>query len=54
MEERQRMTAQVSGRAQALPARAHWELAEDGPLGFLAGRRTLASFRIANFRMTFG
>jgi len=47
-------TAQVSGRAQALPARAHWELAEDGPLGFLAGRRTLASFRIANFRMTFG
>jgi acetoacetate decarboxylase len=46
--------APVRGRARTLPARAHWDFAPDGPLGFLAGHRTLASFRLADFRITFG
>ena len=46
--------APVRGRARTLPARAHWDFAEDGPLGFLAGHRTLASFRLHNFHLTFG
>ena len=48
------MFAPVRGRARTLPARAHWDFAADGPLGFLAGHRTLASFRLHNFHLTFG
>ena len=48
------VTAPVSGRARTLPARAHWDFAPDGPLGFLSGHRTLASFSIHHFRMSFG
>ena len=44
----------VAGRGRALPARASWDFAPDGPLGFLAGHRTLASFTLAAFRMSFG
>jgi acetoacetate decarboxylase len=47
-------TATVQGSSKALPARAHWELDPDGPLGWLASARQLASFRQASFRMSFG
>ena len=47
-------TATLRGSAKALPCRGHWEFDPAGPLGWLAGRRQLASFRMAGFRMTFG
>lgn len=47
-------TATLSGSSKALPARAHWDINPDGPLGWLAGARQLASFRQAAFRMSFG
>jgi hypothetical protein len=47
-------TATLQGSSKALPARAHWEFNPDGPLGWLAGARQLASFRQAAFRMSFG
>ena len=47
-------TATLQGSSKALPARAHWDINPDGPLGWLAGARQLASFRQAAFRMSFG
>ena len=47
-------TATLQGSSKALPARAHWDINPDGPVGFLAGARQLASFRQAAFRMSFG
>lgn len=47
-------TATLQGSAKSLPCRGHWEFDPAGPLGWLAGRRRLASFRMAGFRMTFG
>lgn len=47
-------TADLSGSAKPLPCRATWEFAPDGPLGWLAGRRSLASFRATDFRISFG
>jgi hypothetical protein len=47
-------TATLQGSSKALPARAHWDINADGPLGWLAGARQLASFRQAAFRMSFG
>jgi hypothetical protein len=47
-------TATMQGSAKVLPCRGHWEFDPAGPLGWLAGRRRLASFRMAGFRMTFG
>jgi acetoacetate decarboxylase len=47
-------TAPLRGSARTLPCRAHWEFAADGPLGWLAGRRPVASFRMADFRLSFG
>jgi hypothetical protein len=47
-------TATLQGSAKAFPARARWDLNPDGPLGWLAGARQLASFRQAAFRMSFG
>jgi hypothetical protein len=47
-------TATLQGSSKALPARAHWDINRDGPLGWLAGGRQLASFRQASFRMSFG
>jgi acetoacetate decarboxylase len=47
-------TAVLQGSSKALPARAHWDLNPDGPLGWLAGARQLASLRQAAFRMSFG
>jgi hypothetical protein len=47
-------TATLHGSARTLPCRGRWEFAADGALGWLAGRRALASFRMSDFRMTFG
>lgn len=47
-------TADLRGSAKSLPCRARWDFAPDGPLGWLAGRRRLASFRMAAFKMSFG
>ena len=48
------LTADLRGSARSLPCRGRWEFAADGPLGWLAGARRLASFRMAAFRMSFG
>lgn len=48
------VTARLTGSSKALPARGHWEFDPDGPLGWLAGKRSLASFRQADFTMSFG
>lgn len=42
----------LTGNAKALAARGAWDFNPDGPLGWLAGRRTLASFRMVDFNMT--
>ena len=47
-------TATLHGSARTLPCRGRWDFAPNGPLGWLAGRRTLASFRMSDFRMSFG
>ena len=46
--------AVLQGSAKAFPARARWDFAADGPLGFMRGARQLASFRQAAFTMSFG
>lgn len=47
-------TARLRGTARTLPCRARWDIAGDGPLGWLRGARQLGSVRMADFRMTFG
>jgi hypothetical protein len=47
-------TADLKGSAKALPCRGRWEFAPDGPLGWLADARPLASARMSGFRMSFG
>lgn len=44
----------LQGSSKALPCRGRWDFAPDGPLGWLRGARQLASFRQADFRMSFG
>jgi acetoacetate decarboxylase len=46
--------ARLTGSAKALPCRSSWQISPDGPLGWLAGHRPLASFRMADFTMSFG
>lgn len=48
------VVAQLSGSARSLPCRGSWDFDEAGPLGWLAGKRPLASFRMADFAMSFG
>lgn len=50
----QARTATLVGSAKALPCRGRWDFAADGPLGWMRGARQLASFRQADFRMSFG
>jgi hypothetical protein len=47
-------TATMRGSSKTLPARARWDINPDGPVGFLASARQVASFRQAAFRMSFG
>jgi hypothetical protein len=48
------VVAHLSGSARTLPCRGSWDFDEAGPLGWLAGKRPLASFRMTDFAMTFG
>lgn len=48
------VTARLTGSSKALPCRATWSFDPDGPLGWLHGKRSLASFRQADFAMSFG
>lgn len=41
----------LRGSARALAARGHWDVNPHGPLGWLAGLPTLASFRMVDFAM---
>lgn len=52
-EHEDRGRAVMSGTAKALPCRARWSFAADGPLGFLRGARRLGSVRMADFRLRF-
>ncbi|WP_220454150.1 acetoacetate decarboxylase family protein [Nocardioides immobilis] len=47
------VTVVMAGSAKALPCRARWSFAADGPLAFLREARQLASFRMASFRLAF-
>jgi acetoacetate decarboxylase len=44
----------MTGSSRTLPALASWEFDPDGPLGFLHGRRPVASFRLTDLRLRFG
>lgn len=44
----------VSGRARSLPCLAHWEFADDGPLGWLAGQQPFVSLRARDVHLTLG
>jgi acetoacetate decarboxylase len=48
------VTAHLTGSSRALPCRSSWSFDADGPLGWLHGKRSLASFRQADFAMSFG
>lgn len=48
------VVAGLIGSAQMAPARSEWHFEPDGPLGWLAGKRPLATFRMRGFRMLFG
>lgn len=43
----------MKGSAKALPCRARWSFASDGPLAFLGQARQLGSFRMSSFRLAF-
>lgn len=47
-------TAILQGSSKALPCRGRWDFAADGPLAWMRGARQLASFRQADFKMSFG
>ena len=48
------VVAPLRGSARSLPARGHLRFDPDGPLGWLAGKRSLGSFRMTDFAMSFG
>lgn len=48
------VVASMTGSSKTFPALATWDFAADGPLGFLHGRRPVASFRLTDLRLTFG
>ncbi|NUR07005.1 MAG: acetoacetate decarboxylase [Nocardioidaceae bacterium] len=48
------VVTRFSGSSRALPCHGRWRFGPDGPLGFLHGRRPLASFHLRDARLTFG
>jgi acetoacetate decarboxylase len=50
----EQVVATLAGSAKVLPCRGSWEFDAAGPLAWLAGKRSLASFRMADFQMSFG
>jgi hypothetical protein len=47
-------SAALRGSSKTLPCRGSWDFATDGPLGWLRPARRLGSFRMTDFRMSFG
>ncbi len=47
-------SATLRGTAKALPCLGSWDFNPDGALGWLTGKRPIASFRMTDFRMSFG
>ncbi len=48
------VTAGLKGSAKIIPCHAKWQFAPEGPLGWLHGKRPVASARMRRFRMDFG
>lgn len=48
------LVSPVTGRVRLGAARGRWTFAADGPLGFLHGRRPVATLAIRPFRLLFG
>jgi acetoacetate decarboxylase len=46
--------APITGSSRTLPCRGSWEFDADGPLAWLRGARQVASFRMVDFRISFG
>ncbi len=46
--------AGMKGTAKALPGRARWDFASDGPLGYLRDATQLSTLRLTDFRLAFG
>ncbi len=46
--------AVLAGSAKVFPGRARWDFAADGPLAYLRDATQLATFRQADFRLSFG
>ena len=44
----------VSGTSRNMPLLGRWDFGADGPLAWLHGRTPVASFRLGDFRLTFG
>ena len=44
----------VRGSGRTVPCLGSWRFGTDGPLGWLHGRTPVASFRISDFRLSFG
>lgn len=53
-EDQSSVVAALTGSAKSLPCKGSWEFDSDGPLAWLAGKRPVASFRMADFKMSFG
>jgi hypothetical protein len=48
------VTASLTGSSKAMACRGSWTFDPAGPLAWLHGKRSLGSFRQADFRMSFG
>lgn len=48
------VVTKVTGTAKSLPSLARWDFGAAGPLAWLHGRRPVSSFRLSDFRLTFG
>jgi acetoacetate decarboxylase len=53
-EDGSRVLTTVSGTSRNMPVHGRWDFGADGPLSWLKGRRPVASFRLGDFRLTFG
>ena len=53
-EDGEEVTAALTGSSKALPCKGSWTFDANGPLAWLHGKRPIASFRQADFQMSFG
>lgn len=49
-----KVTARLRGSAKSFMCRSSWAFAPEGELGWLAGKRPIASARMRDFKMSFG